>query len=156
LRASGLSVVLSLGVCSCAGPQGHVDLIGTSIEESADELRSLRGQVREVEVYSGESGPWTVVIVPLTGLDYDALARSGLEQAAIERLKGQASKLRDGQCIVQIRRDAVLIRPVAIDLVRIDKQFVLFGRETTRIVAKVKGAAHGGKPSVTDFYTKEP
>lgn len=154
--ARRLVLALSLAASACQGATGHVDLIGASIERSAEELRSRRGHEAEVEIHSGESGPWTVVIVPFTGVDYEVLVRSGLKQEAIDRLMAETPRMLDGQCIVQIRKDTVLIRPLAFDLVRVDKQFVLSGRETTRVVAELKGAAQDGKPTLVDVFTKEP
>lgn len=152
-----LLVAICLGAAACQ-PAGHVESIGDSIERSAEELRLHRGSESEVEVYTGESGRWTVVVVPLTGVDFDALGRSRLNEAAIDRLRVESPKLRDGQYIVQIRKDAVLTRPVALDLVLIDRQFVLTGGETTRVVAKLKGpgAGHEGKSYLADVFTREP
>jgi hypothetical protein len=148
-------VALSVSAAACQ-PQGQIDLIATSIEESAEELGSLRGQESQIEVFSGESGPWTVVVVPFTGPDYDALARADLGHDVIEQLKAHASRLLDRQYIVHVRKDAILTRPVAMELVRIDKQFVISGRETTRVVAKLKRADQDGKPYLTDMFTREP
>lgn len=152
-----LVLAMSLGAAACQ-PAGHVDLIGGSIERAAERLRLNRGSESEVEIYSGESGPWTVVVVPLTGVDFDALARLRVDEKVIDRLKAESPKLRDGQYIIQVRKDVVLGRPVDIDLVRIEKQFVLTGSETTRVVAKLKGtgAGHEGKSYLADIFTREP
>jgi hypothetical protein len=156
LRGLALLLVISLGAVGCQGRTGHLESIGSALERNAEELRAKRGSEGEVEVYSGEAGPWIVVVVPLTGVDYEALLRSGLSSEAVDRLEAQGDTLRNGQFLVQIRRDAVLTRPLAVDVIRVDRQFVLSGGETTHVVAKLKGATPEGRPSLVDMFTKEP
>ena len=157
-HASRIGVALLIGVLaathlSCRR-SADVDMIGEAIEQSGRNFQSRQSAETQLEALYDVDGAWTLLVVPPAGVNVAALARAGLSDGAMVRVRDASAGWLGGQHLVQVRDDALLSRRLDQDAVSIDRQFVVTGQGPAWIVAVLKRRAAKGAPVVVSFAKK--
>lgn len=135
--AATVAGVAFAAVVSCGVP-ATVETVARTIEDAGRDLQESEGVETELEALFESDGPWVLLLIPRTGLNLEALVGTSITEAARARL-AQASAGRSGsQHLVQIRRDAVLTRPLAADAVKVEKQLVVSGQGPAWLAVTLK------------------
>lgn len=147
-----VGVVLSTAI-SCSRP-ANIDTVGEAIEQSGSNLQSDQSVETDLEALYEVDGAWTLMIVPPTGVDLDALTETKISEAALARVRTAAEGWRGGQYLVQVSDHAILSRMLAGNAVRIDRQFVVPGRGPVWVIATLKKVKSQGPPVLVSLSTK--
>jgi hypothetical protein len=145
--------VLAVISMSCGRP-ATADMVGEAIERSGRGLVSSELLESKCEGLYELDGHWTLLLVPATGPDLGALTSAGLPDSLVTRVREAAAGWRRGQYLVQVQDEALMLRALAEDAVRIQRQFVISGQGSVWIVATLKKSDAKGVPGVVSLSSR--
>jgi hypothetical protein len=145
--------VLAVISMSCGRP-ASADMVGEAIENSGRQLLASDGVESNIEALYEGDGPWTLLLVPATGPDVDALTSAGLPDSLVARVREAAAGWRRGQYLVEVQDEALMSRALAEDVVRIRHQFVISGQGSVWVVATLKKTDAKGVPDVVSLSSR--
>lgn len=150
-----LAIVLGLSVTviSCGRP-ADLETVAATVEESARSLKAGDGVESEVEVLYGIEGPWTLLALPGGEVDVQALSRAGIEDGLLRQLEGMAGTGSRGQFLIQTRREGLLARPLAGELLNVPKQLMVSGQDTQWVVAKLRLNSRVAKAELVELTVR--
>lgn len=146
-RTVALGVLLTLAL-SC-GRTADADLVVETIEASARQLQAGNAVEHETEALFEAGGQWTILLIPSSGVDPEALARAGLAGALVSRVTEASASWSVGQQLVQVTDEAVRSWTLAEDSVRVRQQLFTSGQGAAWIVVRMNKRRSDGGVEVT-------